>query len=232
LAATARQSSLLQRFDIKAIPNPIDTTSFAPISEEMRHAFRQKNGISKNAFVLLFVAVNIQEVRKGFRYFKEALEALKLKRPDIQVSLLVMGRSSTETLAALPYPSHALGMVTEQEILTAAYSAADAFVIPSLEDNLPNTVMESMACGTPVVGFQTGGIPEMVDHLKNGFIAEQGQSSDLAKGFQWIFDRTPDEYKMLRQKARTKVERHYANAVVAKQHIQLYRNLLETKGQP
>ena len=72
--------------------------------------------------------------------------------------------------------------------MISAYACADMFVIPSLEDNLPNTIMESMACGTPCVGFETGGIPEMIDHLKNGYVAKYKDTNDLAVGIKWIID--------------------------------------------
>ena len=67
--------------------------------------------------------------------------------------------------------------------MVAAYSCADLFVIPSLEDNLPNTIMESMACGTPCVGFEIGGIPEMIDHRVNGYVANYKDAGDLANVF-------------------------------------------------
>ena len=108
-------------------------------------------------------------------------------------------------------------------------AAADVFVTPTLADNLPNTVMESLACGTPVAGFRTGGVPEMVGHRINGYIADQGDSSALAEGMRWVlFGEKP--MQELRQAARQKVESEYAQAVVARRYMDLYDGLFQSGG--
>lgn len=225
LADVARSSGLLQGFPIRAIPNPIDTSVFSPRSAEEREVFRVSKNISPGAFVLLFVAMNVQETRKGFIFLLEALHHLRAQSPDIQIEIVVLGKSEPETLESLPYPVHALGMVQDPAELARAYGSADVFVIPSLEDNLPNTVMESLACGTPVVGFNTGGIPEMVGHGKEGFIAAQGDSMGLANGISTVLmgeTALPD----YRKAARAKVELHYSNDRVAERYIALYQEVL------
>ncbi|HRI61580.1 MAG TPA: glycosyltransferase family 4 protein [Saprospiraceae bacterium] len=225
LAGVARSSGLLRNYPVTAIPNPIDTAIFKPLTEAERLAFRSKKGISPKARVLLFAAMKVSEERKGFRYLLGALQILKAQQPDFQLEILVLGKAEPEALAALPYPVHALGLVQEQSQLVQAYGAADVFAIPSLEDNLPNTVMESLACGTPVAGFATGGIPEMVGHLQEGFIAPQGDSRALAEGvFEILEGKTGlDKY---REAARRKVEANYSNAVVAKRYSLLYESVL------
>lgn len=104
-----------------------------------------------------------------------------------------------------------------------AYNAADLFVIPSLEDNLPNTVMEALACATPVVGFKTGGIPEMVDHLQNGFMAEQRNADQLAEGINWVLKKS--DYKEIAEAARIKVVQNFSHAVIAKKYGELFNRL-------
>ncbi len=224
LAGVARTSGLLKNYRVTAIPNPIDTAIFKPSTEAERLAFRSEKGISPNARVLLFAAMKVSEERKGFRFLLEALQMLKAQRPDFQLEILVLGKAEPEALAALPYPVHALGLVQEQAKLVQAYGAADVFAIPSLEDNLPNTVMESLACGTPVAGFATGGIPEMVGHLQEGFIAPQGDSRALAEG---IFEILEGKIglEQYREAARRKVETNYSNAVVAGRYLRVYKNL-------
>lgn len=225
LAEVARSSGLLRHFPVTSIPNPIDTAAFKPMTAAEIRQYRQDKGISPQAQVLLFAAMKVSEARKGFRYLQEALQILKTQKPGFQLEILVLGQAEPEALATLPYPVHALGLVQEQAQLVQAYSAADVFVIPSLEDNLPNTVMESLACGTPVAGFATGGIPEMVGHLSEGFIAPQGDSPTLATGiFEILQGQTPLE--AYRRAARLKVEQHYANAVVAARYSSLYNNAL------
>lgn len=222
LAGVARSSGLLKNYAVTAIPNPIDTTVFKPLSEAERQKFRSEKGIAPNARVLLFAAMKVSEERKGFRFLLEALQTLKTQHPDFQLEILVLGKAEPEALNSLPYRAHALGLVQEQEKLVQAYGAADVFAIPSLEDNLPNTVMESLACGTPVAGFQTGGIPEMVGHLQEGFIAPQRDSHALAEGiFEILQGKIPLEKH--RKAARRKVESEYANRVVAERYLKIYR---------
>ncbi len=226
LAGVARSSSLLQDYSVMAIANPIDTTIFRPLTAEDRTTFRLEKGVAPGAKLLLFAAMKVSETRKGFQFLLESLHLLKSQHPDFQLEILVLGKAEPESLAALPYPAHALGLVQDQSELVRIYGAADVFVIPSLEDNLPNTVMESLACGTPVAGFNTGGIPEMVGHLKEGYIAPQGDTQALADGVLWVLNREPGDG--LRRAARTKVEDHYANAVIAEKYTDLYRSVSRT----
>lgn len=102
------------------------------------------------------------------------------------------------------------------------------FVIPSLEDNLPNTIMESMACGTPCVGFETGGIPEMIDHLKNGYVAKYKDTEDLTMGIEWILNNNVT--LNLSSACVDKVRNCYAEEVVAEQYISLYKQVCDSKN--
>lgn len=224
LRDVALSSSLLAGRQVEVIPNPIDTNVFHPASESDRARWRREMGIAPEAKILLFVAMNLRDAHKGFRFLPEALHHLKAQQPDLRLEVVVLGKSEPEGLAALPYPVHALGLVHGAERLARIYGAADVFVTPSLADNLPNTVMESLACGTPVAAFRTGGIPEMVEHLREGFVARQGDSRELAEGIGWILSGiVPQE--VLRENARQKVLREYANEVVAERYAALYRRL-------
>ena len=225
LRGMALSSSLLADYPIISIPNPIDTQVYQPVEEDERQKFRRETGIAPNAKVILFVAMKISEPHKGFRFLQAALQELKEKHADMPLEIMVIGKADPEALAALPYPVHALGLVQNPNDLAKVYAAADVFVTPTLADNLPNTVMESLACGTPVAGFRTGGVPEMVEHRVNGYIATQGDSSDLAEGIRWILS-GEKPMQQLRLAARQKVERDYANQVVAKRYAALYAELL------
>jgi len=224
LANVAKSSSLLKEMAIDNIPNPIDVSVFRPMTSDQKRIFWQSKNLNPETSKLLFVAMNVGEVRKGFQYLLEALQILKAQHPDFQLDIIVMGKAQEEALAALPYSVHALGMIREQQELAQIYGASDVFVIPSLEDNLPNTVMESLACGTPVAGFNTGGIPEMVGHREQGYIARQGDSKALAEGIFWIL--LEADQAALRKNAREKVETQYANPVVAKRYLDVYEKML------
>ncbi len=228
LAELAKSSSLLGDSPILSIPNPIDITVFKPLAHRERLSFRKKLGIAPDSILLLFVAMKIGDARKGFQYLLEALVLLQDSHPALKVEILVMGKSNPADLAVLPYPFHNLGMVQDAREIAAIYGVADTFVIPSLEDNLPNTVMESIACGTPVAGFRTGGIPEMVEHKREGYLAAPCDSTALAAGIYWM-NTDETRYEQLRHAARQKALEHYANPVVAAQYLALYRHLLDTQ---
>ncbi len=225
LANEARSSGLLRDFSITSLPNPIDTAVFKPESAGAMDAYRAQLGIAPDAQVLLFVAMKVSEERKGFRYLLEALRALQQRFPARKYEVLVLGKAEPEALAQLPYPVHALGMVTDAQVLARAYSTADVFIIPSLEDNLPNTVMESLACGTPVAGFATGGIPEMAENGRQGRIVAQGDSAGLANA---IAEMTGDRAALadMRRAAREKVLSHYSLEVIGAKHVELYHRAL------
>ena len=99
------------------------------------------------------------------------------------------------------------------------------FVTSSLDENLPNMIMEAMACGTPCVGFATGGIPEMIDHLQNGYVAHYKDETDLAKGIDWVLER-PDR-TTIAMACVEKVRSTYAEKVVSEQYMELYREVLK-----
>ena len=136
-----------------------------------------------------------------------------------------MGNSADELEQRVPFKVNTLGYLSDAQEMALVYNCADLFAIPSLEDNLPNTIMEAMACGTPCVGFQTGGIPEMIDHVQNGYVAHYQDAKDLAKGIQWVINHPDPE--ALRQACVEKVRTHYAEEVVAQQYIKLYEQLLK-----
>ena len=230
LAEVAGSSSLLKNSGVISIPNPIDESVFKPVDVNFKRSFWLSKNLNPDTFKILFVAMKVSEERKGFQYLQESLNILKSQFPDVQADIIVMGKAEPEALATLPYPVFPLGMIKEPAELAMIYGASDVFVIPSLEDNLPNTVMESLACGTPVAGFETGGIPEMVQHLEQGFIAPQKDSRSLAEGIYWIFQHP--EKETLRSKARTKVLENYAQAVVSKRYTDLYENLLSRPVRP
>lgn len=103
------------------------------------------------------------------------------------------------------------------------YNSVDLFVTPSLEDNLPNTIMEAMACGVPCVGFNVGGIPEMIGHKETGYVAEYKSAEDFADGIAWTLGRT--RYEQLSKASRQKVIANYSEDKVAEQYIRLYQSL-------
>lgn len=224
LGEVAQSSTLLQDAAVLSIPNPIDTEAFKPLEGPTRRQVREALGIRPGKAALLFVAMKISETRKGFAFLQKALHALKTRHPELDLDILALGKAEAGMAEVLPYPTRLLGLLTDAQAIANAYAAADLFVIPSLEDNLPNTVMESLACGTPVAGFNTGGIPEMVEDGVQGLIAPQGDAWALEKAIFGIL--TQEDPEKMRQAARLKVETHYSEAVIAGRYMDLYRSLL------
>ncbi len=185
IAAQSRHSSLLSRFPVRTIPNGLDTDAFAP--REQRFA-RDTLGVPPDARVVLFVAEATDIKRKGFAYLVDALGRLG----DVpNLFLLSVG----ERAPTVPLPGLHLGRVNYDRMLSVAYSAADVFVIPSLQESFGQTVTEAMACGTPVVGFDAGGIPDMVRPGVTGELAPVGDAAALAAAIAQVLA-DPDRRQM------------------------------------
>ncbi len=224
LAELARKSALLRNFDIRAIPNPIDTNQYQPSN---RLEARQQANLPTGKKLILFGAMNTLDRRKGFAYLEESLSLLtENAQATREMELVVFGKADEQALMHLPFPVHYLGSLLPEQLIPV-YNAVDAFVLPSLEDNLPNTVMEALSCGTPVVAFRQGGLPEMIDHRKNGFLAVYRSAEDLAKGIAWLLFKANSE--VMRRDAREKVMRNYAEDIVAAKYRQLYEELGRTE---
>jgi glycosyltransferase involved in cell wall biosynthesis len=136
---------------------------------------------------------------------------------------MVFGNHAEELENILPFHVRSLGYVNEENKIANIYNAAEIYVTPSLEENLPNMIMESMACGTPCVGFNIGGIPEMIDHKINGYVAEYKDAEDFANGIYWsLFEA---DAKKLSDECVRKVALHYSENTVASKYINLYNKL-------
>ncbi|MGL5787515.1 MAG: glycosyltransferase family 4 protein [Bacteroidales bacterium] len=220
LKGLAQQSLLTAGSRVVQIPNPIDTTRFFPLASA--HGHRAQFNLPDNKHLILFGALNVTDKRKGIDYLLQALEILALERKDIE--LVVFGRIKAELKEKLPFKVHAVGYLTQEEDIFALYNSVDIYVTPSLEENLPNTIMEAMACGKPCVGFNIGGIPEMIDHKINGYVARYKSAADLAQGINWVLD--PENYKTCAHFSRDKVETSYSEAVVAGQYLEIYKDVL------
>jgi len=215
LAREAGRSMLLNRFPITTIPNGLDTDAFAPRDKK---AIRQALGISLSEKVVLFVAHDINDPRKGIKFFAAALEGLKKQR---HMTLISIGKNCPEFEDQVKHIH--LGNIESDLLLSLIYSAADVFVIPSLQDNLPNTVMESMACGTPVVGFHVGGIPDMVRNDITGLLVPSEDVSALQDAIISIFN---DEEKLEKMSfnCRKIAAQEYTLEIQANRYADLYKN--------
>lgn len=221
LADDAMRSTLLRRFPFSVIPNPLDLNVYCPVARA--DANDRLDLPQSGPRRLLFGSASVTDPRKGFAYFAEALAQLHARRPDLDVEILIFGKGRSYLIDQLPYPVRHLGVLSETDDVVAAYNAADALVVPSMEDNLPNTILESLACGTPVVAFSTGGIPELIDHGQTGYLAITGSAAELTDGLTLIL--TQPDLETLRQNARHTAQTRFSESVVAASFVKLYADV-------
>jgi len=223
LANRARKSSLFKNLSIDAIPNPLDVHVFKPTAKAEARA---KLNLPVDKKLILFAAAKVTVIWKGFDYFQEALRILKeqISKPE-EIELVILGESDAELNKMLPFKTHALGRISDVEKIALIYSAADVFTIPSIQENLPNTIMEAMACGTPAVGFEVGGIPEMIAHQETGFLATYKSAENFAEGIKWVL--FEGDGAVLGENARRKVLENYSQEVVKGRYLGVYRGLVK-----
>jgi len=229
LGRRAQSGSLWRPSDVTSIPNPLDTKLFRKIENFDRYA---DLGLAADKVYILFAAAKVSAKGKGFGFLHEALHILARRSPEAgaKLGLLVLGADDGGMLDDVPLEARFLGYISGDEMLVKVYNAASLYVTPSVEDNLPNTVMEAMACGTPVVGFRTGGIPEMIDHRVNGYVADYKSPESLAEGILWVLEN--NAAGALSEAARQKVLREYDEKVVAARYHELYKSLLSGCADP
>ena len=226
LADKAKKSGLLSGQKVISIPNPIDSRAF---TKENREEARLYAGLPEGKKLILFVSQRVTDKRKGMDYFITAINKMVEAHPEMKdnCGIAILGGKAEELADKLPLPSYPLGYVSEEKKIASIYNSVDLFVLPSLEDNLPNTIMEAMACGVPCVGFNTGGIPEMIDHLKNGYVAEYKSSDDLARGIHWALSEA--DHQSLSNEAMKKVNQCYSQYAVAMKYIEAYNQAMALK---
>jgi glycosyltransferase involved in cell wall biosynthesis len=227
LAECARSSQLFRRHRIEVIPYSLETDIFIP---QAKAEAKKRLGISPDTVTLLAGAQDGNERRKGFF---ELLQALKICTENVrfqelvgaaQFRLLCFGVPN-EQLQALNLPLLSLGNITSDEELSYIYSAADIFVLPSLEDNLPNTMLEAMSCGTPVIAFSMGGIPDIVQDGITGRIVPEVDPQQMAQAIlDGIGDR--DLWQQMEEKCRQVIATNHALPVQAQRYLDLYQELL------
>ena len=223
LGDEAKKSALLNRQYITTIPNPIDTHRYRPSDKQKA---RQLLGLPQEGRIILFASQRVTNPYKGMQYLIDACKLMTNQHPDCcsHTSVAILGGHAEEIADKLPFPTHALGYVNDEQRIVAAYNAADAFVLPSLSENLSNTILEAMACGVPCVGFRVGGIPEMIDHQQNGYVANFRDAADLAKGIHYVLDEA--DQQTLSNNCLQKVARNYSQQSVAKKYIEVYDKIL------
>jgi glycosyltransferase involved in cell wall biosynthesis len=223
LAEEMKRSPVLGNFPVSVLPYGIDTDTFQPRNQIMA---RERFDIPQAAKVILFVAHAAFEKRKGWDFFLKATEPF---RTDPQVFILAVGYGSkNDDLGAR---AKTIESVDNELAMSFVYSAADVFVAPSLQDNFPNTALEALACGLPVVAFDVGGIPDMVRNNCTGVLVEPGNSRALGAAIRELLN-NEGRLRQMSANCRRIALAEYAAEVQAGRYVNLYNALLERRCEP
>jgi glycosyltransferase involved in cell wall biosynthesis len=211
-------NSFAKKYVKNILPNPLDVSLF---KKHPKHMAKKYFNIPKDKKVILFGASNpFSDIRKGFNELSEALSLLKISN----VLLLIVGAHKQKILPIKEFEVQHIPFIKDEISLPLIYNAADVTVVPSIQETFGLMSLESLACGTPVVGFDNTGAVDIIDHKISGYIAKLGDSKDLCQGIEWVL--TNNNYKELSKKAREKVVKQFDSVVVAKRYIELYREIL------
>lgn len=224
MADCVTRSALMCNWPVAVIPNPLDTTVFRPHDSALA---RELLGLPQDVPLLLFGAIGgSSDPRKGWDLLRDALPAVVREIGDLE--LVVLGQRTAPEIPGVNVPVHPLGHLHDDVTLALAYSAATCVVVPSRQDNLPQAATEPTACGTPVVAFATGGLPDIVEHEKTGYLAEPFDVTDLAHGIAWTLTEEVTT-GVLGIAARTKAVDEWSPEVVGRKYAQLLGSDVEDR---
>ncbi|MDK3020923.1 glycosyltransferase [Pseudodonghicola flavimaris] len=219
LADCARQSSLFEGREIHVIPNIFPVGHFTPTNKMVA---RLRLGLPLDRKYIIFGADSLDNRRKGGQYLQQSIDRLVQLGAAEGVEGLFFGSANLDTAI----PGHNMGYISDPKRLSLLYAAADVFAFPSLEDNAPQTVVEALLSGTPVVGFPVGNVPELVTHHDTGYIAEYGDAEDFAAGLAWALENPRTHEAQLRGLRGHIHARNYHNQEAAmNQCLELYRRI-------
>jgi glycosyltransferase involved in cell wall biosynthesis len=226
LATTAQSSSLFREARIEIIPYGLDLNRYKPVDRQIARGLL---GLPQDQKLILWGALGgARDHRKGFTCLQSALQFLAANGWYDKARLMVFGCSEPSPVPDMGLRADYLGVLHDDISLRLLYAATDVFIAPSIQDNLPNVVMEALACGTPAVAFNIGGMPDLIDHKQNGYLARPFETADLASGLEWILS-DDSRHHDLRRAARDKVEKEYELAHIAQRYEALYQEILDNR---
>jgi glycosyltransferase involved in cell wall biosynthesis len=223
LAQCAGSSSLFQGRQIEVIHPGLDLTRYKPI--EQRFARDVLNWPQDKQIILFTALYPTTDRRKGFHLLQPALHSLSKAGWQEKLELMIFGLSQPEYPIDVGLKSSYISRLYDDISLAMMYSAADVTVVPSIQESFGQTASESLACGTPVVAFNATGLQDIVEHQKNGYLAQPYQSEDLARGLVWVLE-NKERYQKLCDRARQKAQQQFSLDIQARRYVSLYRTLL------
>lgn len=225
LASEARRSSLMADQDVFVIPYGIDLKCFNTLD---RVESRRALGLSSDRFVIAFGAACLTDPRKGFDLLWSALQEFNRRLGDGKCELLVFGAGDWNP-PQTSIPVRHIGMINDDRKLAQLYAAADVFCAPSREENLANTALESLGCGTPVLAFKIGGFPDIIDHRRTGYLANPFETESLVDGLEFLYS-SHLSGEDIRGACRSRAERLFDGLRNARRYIELYDSLIARTG--
>ena len=212
----AKRSSLLKNRKIINLPNPINTELFTPIDKSIA---RNILGLPSGKRIILFSAIgSLSDPRKGAQELFKALKVLDVSK----TVFMIAGSSKPKNPPKLKYPTYFIPPARDEISMSLIYNAADLLVVPSLQENLANSIVESMACGVPAIAFNIGGNGDIIDHMQNGYLAKAIVPKDLARGIQWALK--DKNLTKLSKNSRIKAMDFDSN-LIADKYIKLYKEI-------
>jgi len=225
LAKCAKSSSLFKDLRIEVIPNGLDTQVYRPIQKSIA---RQLLNLPQDKQLILFGSLQAtSDNRKGFYLLQPALQELIKSGWQDRLELVIFGSLKPDNPPEFGFKAHYLGTFNDDLSLALLYSAADVFVLPSIQENLANTMVEAISCGTPCVAFSIGGMSDIIEHQKNGYLAEPYKLEDLAQGIAWVLENNQRHHNLCIH-ARKKAEKEFTITKQAHHYSSLFSNILET----
>ncbi|MGE0660721.1 MAG: glycosyltransferase family 4 protein [Reyranellaceae bacterium] len=224
LGECASSSALLGHYPVEVIPNGLDVSTFSALD---RTAARSAWNLPSNRPIAVYGAINAtQDPRKGFNELIEGLRALGKEQRARDLLLLVFGDLRSGDMPDCGIETRHVGFVEDNRRLAELYASADVAVMPSLQEAFGKTLIEAMACGTPVVAFDSGGPRDIVTHCVDGYLARPFDPNDLARGILWCLDAVAAG-EGIRAAAREKVLSEFDIEVVATRYHALYQRILD-----
>ena len=221
LADCARSSALMRDWDVTVIPNTLDVNKYKPIPKLLA---REILCLPQDARLVLFGAIlGTQLPHKGWDLLQPALASVAARVSNVHG--VIFGQGEPKHPPALGMPLHWLGHLHDDATLALLYSAADVAVVPSRQENLPQTGTEAQACGCPVVAFNATGLVDVVEHGRTGYLAEPYSCDDLANGIEWVLE-DAERHARLSAQARERAVRLWSPHIVAPQYLEVYRRAI------
>jgi glycosyltransferase involved in cell wall biosynthesis len=213
----AKESTLFRDAEVITLPNCFDTQLFKPIDKNI---VRGMFHIPANKKIILFGAMNVNDQRKGAKELYRAIDLIHVEN----AVFVIAGKSKPQNPQQLKYPVYYIPPINDEISLPLMYNIADVVIVPSLQENLSNMIIESLSCGIPVIGFDIGGNSDMIVHKETGYLVKDISPEDMAKGIEWVL--ADENYPQLSLKAREKALAEFDKNIVSKKYIALYQKIL------